>query len=187
MNRFVQIILAVTIATMVTGCSNPNSQSNNSSKKTAAVKAEQPINWKQASQDKPYPTISQNNGRYIQVSLEKQRVYIMSLKHRVLYTMYASTGKNHSTPRGTYHIQQERGNFFYNQQSKEGAHYWTSWKDHGIYLFHTVPTNAKGHYIVSEADRLGKTANSHGCIRLAVPDAKWINHTVPAGTKVVVK
>ncbi len=67
--------------------------------------------------------------------------------------MYASTGKDNSTPKGTFEIQTERGQFFYNSKSGEGAHYWTSFKDHGIYLFHTVPTNRKGHYLKDEAKR----------------------------------
>ncbi|MCT6848759.1 MAG: L,D-transpeptidase, partial [Apilactobacillus kunkeei] len=29
-------------------------------------------------------------------------------------------------------------------------------------------------------------ANSHGCVRLSIPDAKWINSSVPTGTKVVI-
>lgn len=88
--------------------------------------------------------------------------------------MYASTGKDNSTPKGTFEIQTERGQFFYNSKSGEGAHYWTSFKDHGIYLFHTVPTNRKGHYLKDEAKALGHSANSHGCVRLSVPDAKYI-------------
>ena len=98
----------------------------------------------------------------------------------VLYTMYASTGsKDSPTPTGTFHIQKERGDFFYNAASKEGAKYWVSFKDHGIYLFHTVPTDKNGKFIPKEAQQLGKEAQSHGCVRLSVPDAKWIYKNVP--------
>lgn len=185
MRKYLQIITAIVLVLLLTGCGSDHADSHHrtDSEKNRSVKV---INWKKPSQNKPYPKITTNNGRFLQVSLKKQRVYVMSPKHRVLYTMYASTGIHHSTPKGTYHIQQERGNFFYNGDSREGAHYWTSWKDHGIYLFHTVPTNAEGQYIKSEAQHLGKKANSHGCIRLSIPDAKWINRTVPMGTKVVI-
>src|SRR5699024_11470649 len=76
---------------------------------------------------------------------------------------------------------------FYNAQSGEGANYWVSFKDHGIYLFHTVPVDANGNYVVSEAEQLGKSSNSHGCVRLSVADAKWFYENIKTGTKVVVE
>ncbi|WP_283112987.1 L,D-transpeptidase, partial [Lactobacillus gallinarum] len=32
-----------------------------------------------------------------------------------------------------------------------------------------------------------RTQGSHGCIRLSVPDSKWIMNHIPDGTKVVIK
>ncbi|WP_420843255.1 L,D-transpeptidase [Lactobacillus selangorensis] len=150
-----------------------------------ATSTKKTINWRKPSQQKAYPNLKKHPQVWIDVSQKKQRVYIKDGK-KVLYTMYASTGKDHSTPNGTFHIQKERGKFFYNQQSGEGAKYWTSWKDHGVYLFHSVPTDQEGHFLKKEADQLGKEANSHGCVRLTVPDAKWINENMPVGTKVVI-
>ncbi|UQS87188.1 L,D-transpeptidase [Nicoliella spurrieriana] len=170
-----------------TSQSSTNSASSKSTTAKNQTKKQPTINWRQPSEDKPYPKMQLSDHNWLKVSIKQQRVYVMSPQNKVLYTMNASTGAHNSTPRGTYHIQSERGHFFYNQSSKEGARYWTSWKDHGIYLFHTVPTNAQGQYIKSEARQLGKTANSHGCIRLSIPDAKWINQKVPTGTKVVIK
>lgn len=143
------------------------------------------VNWKKSSETKAYPDLTKYSNVWIQVSIAKQRVYIRNNKKR-LYTMYATTGAKNSTPTGTYHIQAERGEFFYNAQSKEGAKYYVSWKDHGVYLFHTVPTNSQGQFIVKEAKKLGKKANSHGCVRLSVPDAKWIYTNIKEGTKVVI-
>lgn len=183
MKKLLQIILAIALMLIATGCSNTTQTCH----KTGVVGQTQIVNWRHSSESRPYPTITRANDRYLRVSIGRQRVYVMSPNNRVLYTMYASTGRDNATPKGTFHVQQERGNFFYNQHSKEGACYWTSWKGHGIYLFHTVPTNADGHYIKSEAKTLGKQADSHGCIRLSIPDAKWINRTVPVGTKVVVQ
>ncbi len=186
MRKYLQVMAVVILAVLVTGCGRDRADSH-VHHATSKPRTAQVINWKKPSQNKPYPKITANNGRYLDVSIKKQRVYVMSPQKRVLYTMYASTGVNKSTPTGTYYIQQERGNFFYNAASKEGARYWTSWRDHGIYLFHTVPTNANGQYIKSEAEHLGRKANSHGCIRLSISDAKWINRTVPEGTKVVIQ
>ena len=35
-----------------------------------------------------------------------------------------------------------------------------------------------------EAAKLGKTQGSHGCIRLSVPDAQWMEKNLPVGTKI---
>ena len=45
---------------------------------------------------------------------------------------------------------------FFNESSGEGANYWVSWKDHGVYLFHSVPIDASGDYIEEEAEELGQ-------------------------------
>lgn len=145
------------------------------------------INWKKPSQNKPYPDVNAHPDMWIKVSEAKQRVYLID-HGKTLYTMYCSTGSggDRATPTGTYQIQSERGDHFFNQASGEGANYWVSWKDHGIYLFHSVPVDAQGNYIPSEAKELGKKANSHGCIRLSVPDAKWMYQNIKVGTKVVI-
>lgn len=41
--------------------------------------------------------------------------------------------------------------------------------------------------IRNEAKKLGRTQASHGCIRLSLPDSKWLYEKLPVGTKVVVK
>jgi len=138
--------------------------------------------WKRPSQKKAYPNLKKYKHAYIKVSVAKQRVYLMNGK-KSLYTMVCSTGiKTAPTPKGTFHIQ-NRGQHFYNATVKEGAYYWTSFKGSGAYLFHSVPVNAKGKYIVSEAHKLGQRA-SHGCVRLSVADAHWIYSHVPYGMTV---
>ena len=153
-----------------------------------------PINWRLPSETVAYPNLKQLNDFWIKVVISKNRVYLMDGK-KAVYTMYASAGeyerqaggkKKSTTPTGTYYIQAERGDSFYNPNLSEGANYWTSWLNHGEYLFHTVPTDANGNYKVAEAKKLGKKPASHGCIRLSVADAKWINQNVPQGTKVVI-
>lgn len=145
------------------------------------------INWRQPSESKAYPNLTKYPNAWLDVNTTRQRVYVKN-GQQTLYTMYCSTGtgKKNGTPHGTFHIQAERGDFFYNQSSGEGARYWVSWKDHGIYLFHSVPTDQDGHYIKHEAEELGKTAASHGCVRLSVADAKWVYNHVPYGMKVVI-
>ncbi|AKP66172.1 L,D-transpeptidase [Companilactobacillus ginsenosidimutans] len=141
--------------------------------------------WKHPSEKKDYPDLTKFKDAFIRVSLDDQKVYIQNGKD-ILYTMKAATGeKGSETPKGTFEIQ-NRGDHFYNAESDEGANYWTSFKDWGVYLFHSVPTDKEGNYVESEAEKLG-TPSSHGCVRLTIPDAKWINSTVPSGMKVIVE
>ncbi|KRL04145.1 L,D-transpeptidase [Liquorilactobacillus oeni] len=153
----------------------------------------QPIDWRKSSETVAYPNLNELKNFWILVSTKKQRVYLKD-GSKTVYTMYTSTGSgektetdDNSTPLGTYQVQEEKGDFFYNAASGEGAHYWVSWKDHGIYLFHSVPTDKNGNYIISEAQKLGKHAASHGCVRLSVPDAKWMYENLKVGTKVVIE
>lgn len=143
------------------------------------------LDWRAPSEDKPYPDAAAMPNLQIVVSLAKQRVYLKD-GNRLVYTMYCSSGTDNTTPRGVFHIQAERGAYFYNAREKLGAHYYTSFLDHGVYLFHTVPTDASGHYIASEAAKLGKEPGSHGCVRLSVADAKWINEHIRVGTRVTI-
>ena len=146
----------------------------------------QPIDWLKPSQQVDYPDPAAHPGLSLQVSLQDQRVYVRD-GSQLLYTMYASTGMDDSTPRGSFRIQAERGDHFYNPGEGMGARYYTSFLNHGVFLFHSVPTDSKGSYIKEEADMLGIRPGSHGCIRLTVPDARWIMQSVPTGTPVLVK
>lgn len=152
-----------------------------------------PIDWQKSSETKPYPDLNQVKNFWIKVNLKTNRTYLYDGNH-IIYTMYSTggvyqkdskTGKLKSTtPTGTFYVQQERGDSFYNAALKEGANYYTSWLNHGEYLFHSVPTKADGSYDQKEAAKLGKSTGSHGCIRLSVPDAKWMEENLPVGTKV---
>lgn len=169
-----------TSQTQKAATSSKASSAQSSSKKAVS----KTVDWTKPSQTKAYPTVTADDPVILTVNLAKQRVYI-NQKDRLVYTMYCSTGMNDSTPHGTFHII-DRGANFYNPTEKMGANYWTSFKG-TTYLFHTVPTDENGKYITSEAVYLGKKPSSHGCVRLSIPDAKWINEHVPGGTKVVIK
>ena len=145
-----------------------------------------PVDWLKPSQQVGYPDPAAHPGLSLEVSLQDQRVYVRD-GSELLYTMYASTGMDGSTPRGSFRIQSERGDRFYNPGEGMGARYYTSFLNHGVFLFHSVPTDSKGSYIKEEADMLGIRPGSHGCIRLTVPDARWIMQSVPTGTPVLVK
>ncbi|SMH69231.1 Ykud domain protein [Latilactobacillus curvatus] len=153
------------------------------SKKTAHPT---PIDWRAPSENKPYPNLDEQPDLWVDVSIAQQRVYLEN-DNDLLYTMHASTGSPESpTPTGTFYIEAEHGDSFFNANSGEGAKYWRSFLDHGIYLFHSVPTDEAGNFIPEEAEQLGKKANSHGCIRLSVADAQWFYTAIPYNTKVVI-
>lgn len=154
-----------------------------------------PIDWHLSSETVPYPNLAQVSDLWIRTVISKHRTYVMS-GDKTIYTMYSSAGKMHKddsgkmvsyTPTGTYAVQNERGTHFYNAEAGEGANWWVSWKDHGSYLFHSVPVDEHGNYIVPEAEKLGKQTASHGCIRLSIADAKWFYDQLPVGTKVVIE
>lgn len=152
-----------------------------------------PIDWRKSSETVPYPDLDHVKNLWVKVNLKTNRTYLYD-GPKVIYTMYCTggiyqkdpkTGKMKSaTPTGTFHVQQERGDRFYNAKLQEGANFYTSWLNHGEYLFHSVPTKADGSYNRVEAAKLGKTQGSHGCIRLSVPDARWMEQNLPVGTKV---
>ena len=154
-----------------------------------------PIDYQKSSETKPYPDLTKVKDFWVKVDLKKNRTYLYDGK-KVIYTMYSTggiykkdpkTGKKKSmTPTGTFHVQQERGETFYNMALQEGANYYVSWLNHGVYLFHSVPTKADGSYDKKEAAKLGKSTGSHGCIRLSIPDAQWMFQNLPVGTKVKV-
>ena len=140
--------------------------------------------------DGPYPTLTGSDHVWIDVSIDQQLVYIMN-GNKVLYIMVTSTGldtkPDNSTPLGVYHIQLQRGTWFYSSQYQMGAKYWVSWLGHGIFLFHSVPMNENGQVLPNIAAKLGRQPASEGCFHLTIPDAKWVYDNIPHGTTVVVE
>lgn len=148
--------------------------------------------WNKKSESKKYPDISNKKDIVIRVSLKGNRVYIIK-KGRVVYTMLSTAGifkhGKSLTPTGTFKIRQGRGDNFFNQGLNEGANNWVSWDpdDSNVYLFHSVPTKADNRYNLKEAQKLGRTQGSHGCVRLSVPDSRWFMKHVKPGTKVIIE
>ena len=169
-----------------TSSSSTTKNQTTQQKPDPAATSAHPVDWLKPSQQIDYPDPAAHPGLSLEVSLQDQRVYVRD-GSELLYTMYASTGMDDSTPRGSFRIQTERGDHFYNPGEGMGARYYTSFLNHGVFLFHSVPTDSKGGYIKEEADMLGIRPGSHGCIRLTVPDARWIMQSVPTGTPVLVK
>ncbi len=121
---------------------------------------------------------------WVKVSLPDQTVVVYDAENRMVQNFICSTGKDgaDATPVGTYTVQL-KGKSFFSQQYQEGAYYWTQFK--GDFLFHSVPFDKNRNIEQEEAEKLGSKA-SHGCVRLAIENAKWIYDNIPKGTKVVI-
>lgn len=141
--------------------------------------------WKKSSEVKTaYPNLKKTKNLNLRVSIKGNRTYIRSGK-KVVYTMYSSAGKitrgKSLTPTGTYYTNN------YHPYRFSEAYYPVGWIGQ-LYLFHSVPTKPwKTKFIVSEARKLGRKPISHGCIRLSVKDAKWLQKNIPYHTKVIIK
>lgn len=96
-----------------------------------------------------------------------------------IMTDLCSTGASNATPRGTFRI----GGKGYSFGTPEyTCYYYSSFKG-SEYLFHSVlyyPGTKK-----IKSGRLGRSL-SHGCVRLDIDDAKYIQDVVPAGTAVYI-
>lgn len=125
-------------------------------------------------------------GDYVLVAdLSDQKIYVY--RDDVLdKTFVCSSGldeNNYSTPMGIYRTG-SRGESFYTPKYKEGAYNWVRFNKG--YLIHSIPFDEDRNVIASERDKLGQKA-SHGCIRLALDDARWIYDNIPKGTMVIVQ
>lgn len=120
---------------------------------------------------------------WVRVDIPSQKVIVYDAGNRVVQDFVCSTGKaGDDTPTGTFKIEQ-RGESFFSQQYQEGGYYWTQFQ--GDFLFHSVPFGKDRKIEEDEAQKLGTKA-SHGCVRLAIENAKWIYDNIPKGTKVVI-
>ena len=121
-------------------------------------------------------------GYYIRVLLDRQ-VVLVYLDGQEIRAMVCSAGTvAKPTPTGRFFIQ-NRGEVFFSEKYQQGGKWWVSFRDWGIYLFHSVPTNRNGEIIPEEAAKLGRPA-SHGCVRLSMADARWLYDTIPEGVPV---
>ena len=126
----------------------------------------------------------------LKVSIAKQRVYAYGLDDNeeytvLLRTMKASTGLDETpTPKGTYQATTGPGaRWHYFKKYFVWGQY--AYYIEGDYLFHSILYEQKGGKPNGSQYSLGSKA-SHGCVRLAVEDAKWIYQNCPPGTTVVI-
>ena len=104
---------------------------------------------------------------------------------RYILCSSGSTSVGSETRQGTWEIQKCRVRFgeFIGQYA---AQYWTLIRSRTY--FHSILYDKKdlSTYVVSEYNKLG-TKCTHGCIRMTVPDARWIWYNISYGTICVIR
>ena len=110
----------------------------------------------------------------------KQRVNVFngSKDHwKLIRSMHCATGKAATpTVQGLFSIE-DKGNMF-RSGSNTICKFYTRFS--GNYLFHTILLDNSGNI----QDPTLETPVSHGCVRLAIEDAKYIYYNIPFGTTV---
>ena len=97
--------------------------------------------------------------------------------------MLCSSGINNKTPIGTFKMQNYHVRFGLFANDGRCGQYWSQINNR-IY-FHTILYTKKdaSTYIEETYNKLGQP-DSHGCVRLTVPDARWIYYNIAPGTEV---
>lgn len=127
--------------------------------------------------------VTSKTNYYIRVDLKNQKVniFMKSDGKWVLNKSFLCSSGKASTPtvKGNFTIK-DKGPMF-RAGSNTICNYYTRF--YGNYLFHTVLLDNKGNI---QDGRLG-TPLSHGCIRLAIDNAKYIYTSIPYGTSVSIQ
>ena len=127
----------------------------------------------------------------IKVSLKDQRVYVYAVDGMDNYTILAktfvcSTGLDSTpTPKGSFTNTGRGARWHYFEKFDCWAQY--AWYIDDDIMFHSVLYSQQDESTLrrSSVNALGRKA-SHGCVRLAVADVKWIWDNCSSGTTVVV-
>ena len=160
---------------------------------TAEVSAQQTTTAKPAATPTPSPTpqpspVDLDYPYYIVINKGAQLVTVYTVDRDGTYSlpvryMICSTGENNKTPDGLFRTKTKYRWQQMLASTPTYAQYAT--RITGSYLFHSVNYTARkpDTLKVSNFNNLG-TADSGGCVRLQVADAKWIYDNVPEGTPV---
>ena len=130
---------------------------------------------------------------YAVVDLTNQVVFIYEKDAAGEYTvlvreMICSSGieEGSPSPRGTFQMGEDYKRFAFFVNFGCYAQYWSQIR--GRIYFHSVPYSERDdRYLIEEEFWLLGQPASHGCIRLAVKNAKWLWENITDGTTVVVQ
>ena len=135
--------------------------------------------------DKKIQSYGSNTRYLIIVKLKEHRVRVYERtdgRWKKIHRWKCTTGKKSTpTPKGTFHIGVKGLHFNTGERSR--CWYYTQF--YGSYMFHSVLYDRQPRPVNCTRGTLGASL-SHGCIRLKLSDAKWLQDHVSAGTKVVI-
>lgn len=125
-----------------------------------------------------------NTDYYIWVNTKKPKTYIFKgYNHhwKIVRTCPCTVGRP-STPtiKGTFKVGTKGDSFIVKNNSKLMCKYFTQIS--GNYLFHSVLLTRNGHI----ANGILGAKISHGCIRLSLPDSKYIYYSIPKNTTIYI-
>ena len=100
--------------------------------------------------------------------------------------MLCSSGEGNRTPMGTFKMGAYHVRFSRFARDGRYGQYWTQIR--GAIYFHTILYTAKDAATYQEFiyERLG-TKDSHGCVRLVIPDARWMWYNIAPGTVCIIR
>lgn len=127
--------------------------------------------------------LSSNTNYLLFTDIDRQQLHIFQgskNKWKIRKTFSCGTGLNVSpTTRGIFNTS-EKGDWFFSDRLGSGSMYWT--KFNGSYLIHS---QAMDEYKNITDDTIGERCSS-GCIRLDIPNAKWIYDNIPRDTTIFI-
>ncbi|MGG5459999.1 L,D-transpeptidase [Clostridium sp. B9] len=128
--------------------------------------------------------INSGSNHLVFVSIAEQKTYVYEGSENnwtLEKTFDCSTGiEGKETPVGVFSVQ-NRAPWFFSPKYGQGGKYYVQFM--GNYLFHSIPFEADAETVSDPT--LGEPA-SHGCIRLAVEDSKWMYDNVQNGSKIII-
>lgn len=128
--------------------------------------------------------ISSETNHLVFVNIQDQKTYVYKGSKnnwKLEKTLISSTGiEGKETPVGVFKVE-NRAPWFFSPKYGQGGKYYVQFM--GNYLFHSIPFDSDKTTVSDPT--LGEPA-SHGCIRLAVNDAKWLYDNVQNGSKIII-
>lgn len=124
-----------------------------------------------------------NTNNFILVNISEQKVYIFygtNYSWKLINTFSCGSGKD-STPTVTGHFCIGLKGLYFKSGTSVYCKYFSQIS--GNYLFHSILYDENGNVLDGD---LG-VVESHGCVRLALDDAKYIYNNIPTGTAVWIK
>ena len=126
---------------------------------------------------------------FARVVLDEQLTYVYNARGRLVATLPSSTGLKDWTPTGTFKVFSKSAQTWYTPNPSERMKWmvrFTKGRNGGNIGFHGIPYRVVDGEEIPFETPLGEEPSSHGCIRLAVTDAKWLFENMSVGAVVSV-